>query len=176
MNSVLPKPLWLENSSFFFRDFYCKLPPELRNLKPCAHTGPSRKMQINARDFTIHFKMCLCSKIFFERCNIVYPHKFLGSWKFLVSCEYLVVSRGEHWFKVASRIYEFRETAQGLHKLRGGYVAPRRSTGTISVVLYICEQHPEVVFQQDVFYPKPHNLCVTWVEEDVSSLKQLLGE
>ena len=46
--------------------------------------------------------------------------------KILVSFEYLAVSRGGLWYKVASRICEFRETPQGLQNLRVGYVAPRR--------------------------------------------------
>ena len=73
MKSVLPKPLWLKNSSFYFWDFYCKLPPELRNLKPCAPIGPLCNTQSNARGFRTHFGMCFYSMNFFWEMKYCLP-------------------------------------------------------------------------------------------------------
>ena len=47
---------------------------------------------------------------FLGRCNIVYPHKFLGSQKLLVSLKIVAVSKGGLWYKAAFRICEFRDT------------------------------------------------------------------
>ena len=78
IKSVLPKPVWLNNSSFYFSFFCCKLPPKLCNLKPCAPIEPLCNTQSNARDSTNHFGMCFCSKIFFWEMQYCLPSQVPG--------------------------------------------------------------------------------------------------
>ena len=78
MKSVLPKPVWLKDSSFYFWDFYCELPPLLCNLKRHAPIEPLCNTQSNAQDFRTHFGMCFCGKIFFWEMQYCLPSQVPG--------------------------------------------------------------------------------------------------